>query len=130
MCRLLRYIAGGAALFLVGAYTAAIGSEVSHFGFSNVVESAVVDRAHKSDKLPVAQASTRQSPAMVQTAPVAVKTIQVPRVSPTNGQPPKILEGCDPAVSPLTVAAEAAVNFTGRCLAALSSPVRVADARP
>lgn len=40
----------------------------------------------------------------------------------------KVLEGCDPAFSPLT--APARDNFASRCLAALVSPTRIAAALP
>ncbi len=131
MCRLLRYAVSGAAILLAAAYTAAIGSEVSHFGFlqDEAQSAAVVDRAHKSDKLPGAQASTLPSPATtLQRAPATVETMQAPQPAPADEQRPKILEGCDPSVSSL-IAAAVESAFTGRCLAALTSPVRVADVR-
>lgn len=129
MCSLIRYAAGGAALFLIGTYTVAIGSEVSHFQFSsNEMQSAAfVDRAHKSDKLPGRQAS--ETPAIApQKVPATVETMPAPRPAPAGEDRLKILEGCDPAVSSL-IAAAAGSAFTGRCLAALTSPVRVADIR-
>jgi hypothetical protein len=43
----------------------------------------------------------------------------------TSPQPAKIPDGCDPAFSPLAVKA----NITGRCVAALEIPTRVAALR-
>ncbi len=70
----------------------------------------------------------RPASAPQQTAP-AIKTLppSLPQIPPSNAaQEPKILEGCDPAFSPLTAAARA--NFSGRCLAALDPPIRLAAA--
>jgi hypothetical protein len=61
----------------------------------------------------------RTTPASVQTVPVTPPGEPVP-----TANEPKMLEGCDPAFSPLTARA----NFTGRCLAANSTPIKMASA--
>ncbi len=127
----LRCAVYGTALFLTGAYALAVGSEVGHFRFlsDEVQSAAMVDRTHKSDKLAGQQASKQQSqPLTPQMGPATVETRPTPQPAPVNQEPPKILEGCEPAVSPLTAAATVS-GFTGRCLAALTPSVQVADAR-
>lgn len=64
----------------------------------------------------------------LETVPAAVKTVPLPPPGDagSTASEPKILEGCDPAFSPLTARA----NFSGRCLAASASPTRVATALP
>ncbi len=63
-----------------------------------------------------------------QQIPRAIDTVPASPQNPpsTTAHEPKILEGCDPAFSPLTAAARA--NFSGRCLAALTPPTRLAAA--
>lgn len=67
----------------------------------------------------------RPEPAL-ENIPAAVEAVPVPQNAPAVGLPlrSKVLEGCDPAFSPLV--ASALDNFTGRCLAAQITPVRVA----
>ncbi|GEM_PF-2968324 len=63
MCSLLRYAAGGAAILLGAAYTVAIGSELSYFQLlarQTEPGGAVVDRAHKANKLSALQLSEEQ----------------------------------------------------------------------
>jgi hypothetical protein len=102
MCALLRYAAGGLAVILAAAYiAAATESGLSAFR-PTVMEPAsagqtVVNRANKGDR------ETRNLPASTaQTKPAPIAKEQ------------KILEGCDPAFSPLTSPVKN--NYAGRCL--------------
>jgi hypothetical protein len=102
MCALLRYAAGGLAVILAAAYiAAATESGLSAFR-PTVIEPAsagqtVVNRANKGDR------ETRNLPASTaQTKPAPIAKEQ------------KILEGCDPAFSPLTSPVKN--NYAGRCL--------------
>ena len=102
MRALLRYAAGGLAVILAAAYIAAsTESGLSAFR-PTVMEPAsagqtVVNRANKGDR------ETRNLPASTaQTKPAPIAKEQ------------KILEGCDPAFSPLTSPVKN--NYAGRCL--------------
>jgi hypothetical protein len=105
MSALLRYSAGSLAVLLATAYIA-VSAESGMGAFSAVViepESAVttlVNRTNKSDR---AVTVSRTGGATVQKKPA------------TAARDPKILEGCDPAFSPL--AASAKSNFANRCMA-------------
>jgi hypothetical protein len=104
MCALLRYSAGGLAVLLTTVYIAAsTESGLSAFR-PTVIEPApagqtIVNRANKGDRETRNQA-VPASTAQTKPAPIA------------KGQ--KILEGCDPAFSPLTSSAKN--NYSGRCL--------------
>jgi hypothetical protein len=105
MCALLRYSAGGLAALLTTAYVA-VSAETGVGAFQTAVfepasvGQTVVNRAAKGDReLTVRNA---RGPA----APAAAK--------PPKGKESKILEGCDPAFSPLTSSAKN--NFANRCL--------------
>lgn len=106
MCALLRYSAGGLAVLLTTAYVAA-SAEVGLSAFRpTVIEPAaaaktIVNRANKGDReLTIRDARTPAT------------TVQNKPVTPVKE--PKILEGCDPAFSPL--AASAKSNYASRCL--------------
>lgn len=104
MCTLLRYSAGGLAALLATAYVA-VSAESGISAFRpKVIEPApatqtVVNRINKGDR----EMKTRDArrPATINPAAAA------------NEQ--KILEGCDPAFSPLMSSAKN--NFANRCLA-------------
>jgi hypothetical protein len=104
MCPLLRYSAGGLAVLLTTAYVAA-SAEMGISAFRpTVVEpefaaKTVVNRANKGDRA----VTIRKVPATaVQNKPA------------TATKEPKILEGCDPAFSPLTASAKN--NYANRCV--------------
>ena len=105
MCALLRYSVGGLAALLATAYVA-VSAETGVSAFQPVVfEPAavgeiVVNRATKGDRERAVQ--NARGPA----APAATK--------PPRGKESKILEGCDPAFSPLTSPAKN--NFANRCV--------------
>jgi hypothetical protein len=104
MCALLRYSAGGLAVVISAAYIAAsTESGLSAFRPA-VMEPAsagktVVNRANKGDREP-------------RNLPVPASTAQTKPAPIAKEQ--KILEGCDPAFSPLTSPAKN--NYAGRCL--------------
>jgi hypothetical protein len=107
MCTFLRYSAGGLAVLLTSAYVAA-SAEIGISAFRptvmepEVAAKTVVNRANKGDRA-VTLRDARQAPATaVQNKPA--KTTKEP----------KILEGCDPAFSPLTASAKS--NYASRCL--------------
>jgi hypothetical protein len=103
---LLRYSAGGLAALLTTAYVA-VSAESGISAFRpTVIEPApaavtVVNRANKGDR------------------ELTIRDVRAPatqRVPATTAiQERKILEGCDPAFSPLTASAKS--NFASRCLA-------------
>ena len=103
MCAFLRYSAGGLAALLATAYVA-VSAESGVGAFRpTVMEPAsaaqtMVNRASKGDR----EMTTRAA-----RVPAIVK--------PTAAKEQKILEGCDPAFSPLTSSAKN--NFANRCLA-------------
>lgn len=104
MCTFLRYSAGGLAALLATAYVA-VSAESGISAFRPMVigpapaAQTVVNRAHKGDReLTLRDAS----------GPVTVKPAAVAKEH-------KILEGCDPAFSPLMSSAKN--NFANRCLA-------------
>ncbi len=110
MCALLRYSAAGLAGLLTTAYVAVSAESGSGAFRPMVIEPApaaqtVVNRMNKGDR-----GATLQDVR----APV---TLHVPAtVTPgTVAKEPKILEGCDPAFSPLMASAKN--NFANRCLA-------------
>lgn len=103
MCALLRYSAGGLAAILTTAYIS-VSAETGMSAFrSTVIEPAspqrtIVNRLNKGDRealAPVTSVTAHTRPASV-------------------SKEPKILEGCDPAFSPLTAAAKH--NYASRCL--------------
>ena len=101
MCALLRYSAGGLAALLATAYVA-VSAESGLSAFRPmVIEPApaaetVVNRTNKGDRgLKTLDARGLATPA-------------------TAAKEHKILEGCDPAFSPLTASAKN--NFASRCL--------------
>ena len=101
MCALLRYSAGGLAALLTTAYVA-VSAESGVGAFAPAVFEAapaqtVVNRAGKGDReLTIRDA--RNSSAK----------------KPAASREPKILDGCDPAFSPLTASAKN--NFANRCV--------------
>jgi len=110
MCTFLRYSAGGLAVLLTTAYVAA-SAEVGISAFRptvsepEVAAKTVVNRANKGDRaLTIRDArDARDVPATaVQNKPVRTT------------KEPKILEGCDPAFSPLTESAKN--NYASRCM--------------
>ena len=104
MCALIRYSAGGLAALLVTAYVA-VSAENGLSAFRPTVvgpaETAqtMVNRIKKGDR-ELTESDTRPA---VTTKPAAA------------AKEPKILEGCDPAFSPLMSSAKN--NFANRCLA-------------
>lgn len=112
MCALLRYSAGGLAVLLTTAYVAASAeSGISAFRAA-VIEPApaaktVVNRTTKADR----EVAIRN---------VGGSVTQRMPIRPAQNKPAtaikdsKILEGCDPAFSPLTGSAKN--NFANRCL--------------
>jgi hypothetical protein len=106
MCALLRYSAGGLAALLATAYVA-VSAESGLSAFRPaVVEAAVsaqtiVNRTSKGDR----ELTVRDA---------RVPTSAQPKRTPAAAKEPKILEGCDPAFSPLTASAKN--NFASRCL--------------
>jgi hypothetical protein len=112
MCALLRYSAGGLAVLFTTAYVAA-SAEIGIGAFRpTVIEPApaantVVNRTNKGDRA-VTVRDARET--VVPQAPATA--VQNKPATATKEQ--KILEGCDPAFSPLTSSARS--NFAGRCL--------------
>ena len=104
MCALLRYSAGGLAALLTTAYVAVSAESGASAFRPTVIEPAavaqsVVNRANKGDRGII----NAQTPGItVQNKPVQA------------AKEPKILEGCDPAFSPLTASAKN--NFANRCV--------------
>ncbi len=106
MCALLRFSAGGLAALLATAYVA-VSAESGTSAFRPMAfepaasASTVVNRMNKGDReVTILNAS---GPATVQNKPA------------TAAKEQKILEGCDPAFSPLTASAKN--NFANRCIA-------------
>jgi hypothetical protein len=106
MCAMLRFSAGGLAALLTTAYVA-VSTENGTSAFRPAVfqpapaMETIVNRTSKGDReVTIIDART---PSAVQDKPAATAREQ------------KILEGCDPAFSPLTASANA--NFAGRCVA-------------
>jgi hypothetical protein len=99
MCAFLRYSAGGLAALLATAYVAVSADTGARSFHPDAYESGqtVVNRANKGDREMTARKVTNP-----------VKTIK-----PAEKES-KILEGCDPAFSPLT--ASARNNFANRCV--------------
>jgi hypothetical protein len=111
MCALVNYSAAGLAALLVTAYVA-VSAESGLSAFRPMVmepgpsAQSVVNRTNKGD-LEVTIRSAGSS--VTQHAPATVQT------KPATAKEPKILEGCDPAFSPLMASAKN--NFANRCLA-------------
>jgi len=107
MCALLRYSAGGLAALLATAYVAvSADSGLSAFR-PTVIEPAgvaqtIVNRKNKGDREVTVRDARVPMPAQ-------------PKRKPAMVTEPKILEGCDPAFSPLTASPKN--NFAGRCVA-------------
>jgi hypothetical protein len=112
MCALLRYSAGGLAVLLTTAYVA-VSAETGISAFRpTVIEPAsgaqtMVNRSNKGDR----EVTVRDARAPVTQPMPATAARNRPA---TAAKEPKILEGCDPAFSPLTASAKN--NFAGRCL--------------
>jgi hypothetical protein len=106
MCVLLRYSAGGLAALLTTAYVA-VSAESGLSAFRpTVIEpegvaQTVVNRTNKGDRALTVRDARGPTP-----------TPQKPK--PAVAKEPKILEGCDPAFSPLMASAKN--NFASRCL--------------
>ena len=105
MCAFLRYSAGGLAALLAAAYISA-SAETGISAFSRVVVQpavsplTVVNRAGKGDR---------------EARPSGVTRVTARNTRPAvPGKETKILEGCDPAFSPLTASAKN--NYASRCL--------------
>ena len=104
MCALLRYSAGGLAAVLAIAYVA-LSAETGLGAFQPAVAAppaaqTVVNRMNKGD---------REVTILNAHGPAATQS------KPTAARERKILEGCDPAFSPLTSSAQN--NFANRCMA-------------
>lgn len=105
MCALLRYSAASLAVLLTSAYIAA-SNESGISAFRSTVYEPVsagqtlikVNRANKGDR------EIRNLPAPATTA----------QTKPATAKEQKILEGCDPAFSPLTASAKN--NYASRCI--------------
>lgn len=103
MSTFLRYSAGGLGILLMTAYvTVSAESGVNAFR-PKVIEAAppaltMVNRTTKGDREPAA----RNAQTVAKTKPV------------TTARDQKILEGCDPAFSPLTASAKN--NYANRCV--------------
>ena len=111
MCAFLRYSAGGLAALLATAYVA-VSAETGTGAFRPMVigpapsaqMQTVVNRANKADR----ELTIRDARGVPASPPKAtVRNVPVPKE-------PKILEGCDPAFSPLTASAKN--NFANRCV--------------
>lgn len=131
MLRLFGYIAGGAVVLLaLDVSVPALGTGLSLFRQSSIDVGAapalhVLDRTRKGDKQVTIRDTRRTT---IETVPAAASRTQSAPSRPGAKTPEekKILEGCDPAFSPLTASARS--NFSGRCLASLPVPLRVAAA--
>jgi hypothetical protein len=185
MCTSLRFAAVIAAAALAGVYvalSAEAGSSTSRaaiFEPSPPAAITIVDRAHKTDRLPpslqgnngatviatveivglpdaavvyrdrdgrvlfrtdpmsnatvvvkgvvVHKVTVRETlPPVPQATPAAIGAGPLPENPPASGvqQRSKVLDGCEPAFSPLVASTED--NFTGRCVAERTRPVQVA----
>jgi hypothetical protein len=107
MCALLRYPAAGLAILLTSAYMAASAERGISAFRPTVIEpefaaKTVVNRTNKADRA-VTIRDAREAPATA-----------VGNIPAKVTKEPKILEGCDPAFSPLTAAAKS--NYANRCL--------------
>jgi len=106
MCAFMRYSAGGLAALLMTAYVA-VSAESGLSAFRpTVIEPAgaaqtIVNRMTKGDR----ELTARD---------VRVPTSPHHKRIPAAAKEPKILEGCDPAFSPLMASAKN--NFASRCL--------------
>jgi hypothetical protein len=113
MCALLRYSAGGLAALLTTAYVAASAERGISAFRPTVIEPApaaitIVNRTNKGDRELTIRAA--RDPVIT---PAPSNAVQNNPAAATRE--PKILEGCDPAFSPL--AASANKNFANRCMA-------------
>jgi hypothetical protein len=106
MCVLLRFSAGGLAALIAGAYVA-VSAESGASAFRSTVfepvasADTVVNRMNKGDR--EVTILNARGPSTGQSKPATVTKEQ------------KILEGCDPAFSPLTASAKN--NYANRCIA-------------
>lgn len=106
MCAFLRYSAGGLAALLMTAYVA-VSAESGLSAFRpTVIEptgaaQTIVNRMNKGDR----ELTVRDA---------RVPTSAHDKRKPAAAKEPKILEGCDPAFSPLMASAKN--NFASRCL--------------
>lgn len=106
MCAFLRFSAGGLAALLTTAYVS-VSAESGISAFRPmVIEPAsaaqtVVNRMNKGDRAVTIRDVRAPAPAVQQKPATAAKE-------------PKILEGCDPAFSPLMASAKN--NFANRCI--------------
>lgn len=104
MCTFLRYSAGGLAVLLTTAYVS-VSAESGVSAFTPTVTGpqssalTVVNRTHKGDR-----ALTVRD----------VQTSTTAQDKPTTVKERKILEGCDPAFSPLIASAKN--NYANRCM--------------
>jgi hypothetical protein len=69
--------------------------------------------------------ATKVPGARTESAPPPSNNRQVPNENARQDKPKKLLVGCDPSFSPVTTPSMA--NVTGRCLAALDHPSKVAE---
>src|SRR5688572_24458119 len=104
MCALLRYSAGGLAALVMTAYVA-VSAESGLSAFRSTGEptgaaQTIVNRTTKAD---------REFTARNTLIPTSAQHKRIPATKES-----KILEGCDPAFSPLMASAKN--NFAGRCL--------------
>jgi P pilus assembly chaperone PapD len=112
MCAFFRYSAGGLAALLTTAYVAASAeSGISAFRAA-VIEPApaaetVVNRTNKADREVIIRNAVGTVTQRTPVTPAQKKPATATKDS-------KILEGCDPAFSPLTGSAKS--NFANRCL--------------
>jgi hypothetical protein len=113
MCALLRYCAGGLAALLTTAYVAASAERGISAFRPTVIEPApaaitIVNRMNKGDREVTIRAA--RDPVVSRTPSNAVQNKPA-----AASREPRILEGCDPAFSPL--AASPSKNFANRCMA-------------
>lgn len=106
MCAFLRYSAAGLAALLTTAYVA-VSAESGMSAFHPMVlappaTETVVNRTNKGDRIVTMGISRVPATARAQNKPTVTAKEQ------------KILEGCDPAFSPLTASANS--NFANRCM--------------
>ncbi|MBN8958676.1 MAG: hypothetical protein J0H17_19235 [Rhizobiales bacterium] len=112
--RITTYCAFGGALVLslgliAAESTTTFASRLA--GFSAVPQQTVVDRTNKGDRLGVAATVVPKS---TQPTSIQPKSTQPVPGDITSARPRKLLDGCDPLVSPLAGAATA--GLTGRCM--------------
>jgi hypothetical protein len=92
-------VLGGTIAFITVDH--AVGSSVGGISSPSVEQSSLINRSSKGDRLP----SAAQQP-VIQKAPLS---------QPQSNLKPKLPDGCEPMVSPLT--GQAIARLPGRCVA-------------